>query len=75
MVIDLDEIPKGLRKFINWSYEHSEIKKENVFHYRLFKHLFLTKEKMTQKEIKREVKEIGEKAQDSNFSEIFSPAK
>jgi len=75
MYIDLDEIPKGLRNFINWAYKHSKIKKENVFHYLLFKDLFLIKDKMTQKEIKREVKEIGEKAKDSNFIEILSPAK
>jgi hypothetical protein len=56
-----------LRNFINSCYEHSKIKKENVFHHRLFRYLFQAKDKMTENELKQELKEIGKESKGSNF--------
>ena len=62
---------EDLRNFINSCYERSEIgiARRNIFHDRMFKILFKFKDKMTDGELKEELKQIGEDATGSIFSE------
>ena len=60
---------KDLRNFINSCYERSEIgiERRNIFHDRMFKILFKFKDKITDSELKEELKQIGEDAEGSIF--------
>jgi hypothetical protein len=62
-------MPEDLRNFINSCYGLSEIgiERRNVFHDRMFKILFKFKDKMTDGELKEELKQIGEDAEGSIF--------
>ena len=64
-------MPEDLRNFINSCYERSEIgiARRNIFHDRMFKILFKFKDKMTDGELKEELKQIGEEAKGSIFSD------
>jgi len=64
-------MPKDLRKFINLCYKRSKIgiARQNIFHDRMFKILFKFKDKMTDGELKEELKQIGEEAKGSIFSD------
>ncbi len=62
---------KDLRKFIDSCYKRSKIgiARQNIFHDRMFKILFKFKDKMTDGELKEELKQIGEDAKGSIFSD------
>ena len=64
-------MPEDLRNFINSCYERSKIgiPRQNIFHDRMFKILFKFKDKMTDGELKEELKQIGEEAKGSIFSD------
>ena len=64
-------MPEDLKNFINSCYERSEIgiARRNIFHDRMFKILFKFKDKMTDGELKEELKQIGEEAKGSIFSD------
>ena len=64
-------MPEDLKNFINSCYERSEIgiERRNIFHDRMFKILFKFKDRMTDGELKEELKQIGEEAKGSIFSD------